>query len=65
MFTKLGRKIIQDSQKTQSIDYQVVDDEDDCFRRLDKKSWLASDVYYHGGGGHGHSHGEKEEMTED
>jgi len=60
MFTKLGKKIIADSQKTQSIDYQVVDEEDDSFRRFNSKSEFASDIQYHGGG---HSHGE--ELTED
>ena len=62
MFTRLGRKIISDIQKTRSIDYQVIDDEDDSFRRFNAKCEDASDVYYHGGG-HGHSHGP--EMTED
>ena len=39
MFTRLGRKIIADiHKKTQSIDNQVIDDEDDSFRRFDNKS---------------------------
>lgn len=62
MFTKLGRKIILDSQKTQTIDYRVVDEEDDSFRRFDSKD----DLQYMGGDhGHGHGHSHGEELTED
>jgi hypothetical protein len=62
MFTRLGRKIIQDNAKITSVNSKLIDDDDDdAFRRFDTKCELASDVYYGGG----HSHGDEEEMDDE
>ena len=64
-FTKLGRKIINDSQiSTRHIQSKLRPtllriEDDDTFKRYDE-----TDIQYHGGG-HDHGHGHGEELTED
>ena len=65
MFTRLGRKIIEDSRRTATVSRSAVDDSDDAFIRF-TGSEDPYDVMYHGGGhGHSHDHGHGEEMTDD